>query len=156
MTSRICWQYYEAGSTCFSFILLVACCLLAQAFFNGSDYWLTLWTKNEQNLSYRNDSRNNTERLYSTPRITMNYTTYFNLDNWLENLDLYNGIYVYTALICGVFAFSLIRAIQFLFACTQSSINLHNRMLQSIIRAPLLFFDRNPVGRLTIVGLLYT
>jgi hypothetical protein len=31
-------------------------------------------------------------------------------------------------------------------ACIISSINLHNKMFQAVIRSPLQFFDDNPVG----------
>ncbi|CAM9532363.1 unnamed protein product, partial [Hapterophycus canaliculatus] len=43
---------------------------------------------------------------------------------------------------------SLLRAILTFFSLVKASHRLHDRMLKRIIRAPVLFFDSNPVGRI--------
>ena len=55
------------------------------------------------------------------------------------------GIYVGTVL--GVVLINLTRTIAFVFVCVNASRILHNRMFASILRAPILFFDTNPIGR---------
>lgn len=55
-------------------------------------------------------------------------------------------IYIYSALIFGLIIVSLVRAVVFRLMLTRSSFTLHSRMFRSVIKTPVLFFDRNPVG----------
>jgi len=55
--------------------------------------------------------------------------------------------YIYGGLVAGAFFLSLTRAAVFLNALLNSSNNLHNYMLVAVLKAPVLFFDTNPVGR---------
>src|SRR5438876_7588924 len=52
----------------------------------------------------------------------------------------------YGLLIGLLFICSLIRTTSFFTMCMRSSINLHNRLFASVIRAPISFFDENPIG----------
>lgn len=56
-------------------------------------------------------------------------------------------LYVYSALIIGLVALSLIRSVVFRLMLTRSSFALHSKMFRAIIQTPVLFFDRNPVGK---------
>ena len=47
----------------------------------------------------------------------------------------------------GALLLSIIRAAVFLNALINSSKHLHNSMLSAVLRAPVLFFDNNPIGR---------
>ena len=47
----------------------------------------------------------------------------------------------------SLFVISLLRSIHYFLLCTHSSVVLHNRMFQAIIRVPVAFFDANPVGK---------
>jgi len=49
-------------------------------------------------------------------------------------------------LFIGGFVFSLIRSIHFFVSFLKASIRLQDKMLQAVVRSPLLFFDRNPIG----------
>ena len=40
-----------------------------------------------------------------------------------------------------------IKAIMTILICLSAAGSLHSKMLKSILRAPLLFFDTNPVGK---------
>lgn len=66
-------------------------------------------------------------------------------------LDTMMGIYVYSILIGGVFVFGYLRAMHFHWICTGASEKLHDTMFRAIIRAPIEFFDKNPVGKLIIL-----
>lgn len=57
------------------------------------------------------------------------------------NLSLYVGVVV----CCFILAF--IRAVVLFHILINSSRNLHNKMFKAILRAPIYFFDTNPVGR---------
>lgn len=43
--------------------------------------------------------------------------------------------------------FGVARSLLVFYVLVHSSQTLHNRMFESILRAPVLFFDRNPVGK---------
>lgn len=60
--------------------------------------------------------------------------------------DYWIHTYVILVLVC-VFA-SLLRAIVFFKSAVIASQNLHNSMLRAVLRAPIHFFDSNPIGRI--------
>ena len=74
-------------------------------------------------------------------------------DWWLLKLskhkDQLNEILkVYGALVAAAFVLVLIRSLLLLFSLLKSSKHLHTDMLAAILKAPVLFFDTNPVGRI--------
>ncbi len=117
-------KYFLAGGGYISFALCTLTFILSQILYSASDYWLNIWTNSEQNSAENSTS-----------------------SSWEDNIDTNTGIYVYTILIVGVFIFSLIRTVHFFILCMKSSVKLHDQMFHAAIRAPLLFFDRNPVGK---------
>ena len=54
---------------------------------------------------------------------------------------LISGLMVATGL------FSITRSLLLTYVLVNSSQTLHNEMLESILKAPVLFFDRNPIGK---------
>ncbi|XP_057378671.1 LOW QUALITY PROTEIN: ATP-binding cassette sub-family C member 4-like [Daphnia carinata] len=152
VSAKVYWEYFRSGGSCLSLLTITITCVFTQVLFSGSDYWLTLWTNaEEQRAANRNISENSTY-------VSVTENGFFNVSSvteeiaifsgaWWKDPDTYTGIYVFTILIICVFIFSLIRTIHYFMMCMISSINLHNRMFQSVIRTPLLFFDQNPVGR---------
>ena len=54
------------------------------------------------------------------------------------------GIYAGTTAAAILLSFA--RTITFYFLCVNASRVLHNRMFGTILRAPVLFFDTNPIG----------
>ncbi|XP_020619325.1 multidrug resistance-associated protein 4-like [Orbicella faveolata] len=59
-----------------------------------------------------------------------------------------DNLYIYAALVGGAFLLSVTRATMFYNALSNSSKNLHNSMMSALLKAPVLFFDANPVGRI--------
>lgn len=55
---------------------------------------------------------------------------------------------IYGALTCAAFLLPVVGALLFFFFSLQSSEHLHDRMVVSVLQAPVLFFDTNPVGRI--------
>ncbi|XP_018010740.1 ATP-binding cassette sub-family C member 4-like [Hyalella azteca] len=53
---------------------------------------------------------------------------------------------VYGALVCGVFILSLGRTVLFFMMCCVSSRRLHDNMFQAVMRAPMRYFDTQPIG----------
>jgi ATP-binding cassette subfamily C (CFTR/MRP) protein 4 len=66
-------------------------------------------------------------------------------DNYLGR-DTY--LIVYSGVNLLAVSFCLFRALFFYMFCTRISIKLHNRMFQSLVRAPTKFFDDNPSGKI--------
>jgi len=153
VSKGIYWHYFRAGGGALSFIVLVFNCFVAQILFSGTDYWLTVWTDAEELRSRHiatglvNNTDNSTELDYSFLNETVQ-TNNSSRTSWVEHIDTITGVYVYTILIVGMFIFSLIRSVHFFIMCMKSSISLHNKMFESVIRSPVLFFDKNPVGRI--------
>lgn len=64
-----------------------------------------------------------------------------------EQQDLYY-VHVYIGIVVGAVVASVTRAIVVFHACIKASQKLHNKLLGSVIRTKILFFDSNPIGRI--------
>lgn len=56
-------------------------------------------------------------------------------------------LYVYGGLVAMVLGFNLLRALGWFSYSYLISVNMHNKMFQSVVRAPTKFFDDNPPGK---------
>lgn len=124
----IYWHYIKASSACFLVFLLGITNLGTQALFNGSDFWLSYWTDTEQRKAANGGSTD-----YEPVTLT-------------DTLTLRQNAIVYTILIASLFVLTLIRTTCFFVTCMRASINLHNELFKSVLRAPIKFFDYNPIG----------
>lgn len=57
-------------------------------------------------------------------------------------------LFIYGYLVCAAVLLSVMRAATLLNSLINSSKNLHNTMLSVVLKAPVLFFDTNPAGRI--------
>lgn len=141
---RVYWSYMTAGAGPLLMPLLFVSSILAQAIFNGSDFWLTYWTSQSEGAAGA-VALNVTEKtvLNITSQSTSAWT------DWWSSLDpvTYNVV-VYAIIIGGLILSSMARTVAFFVMCMRASVNLHNRMFSCIIRAPIRFFDMNPIGRI--------
>ena len=55
---------------------------------------------------------------------------------------------IYVSLVVATVLFGVIRAWVFFSVSLRSAANLHNKMVTCILKAPVLFFDTNPAGRI--------
>ncbi|KAJ6222676.1 hypothetical protein RDWZM_001221 [Blomia tropicalis] len=115
--ARVFWVYIKAGAGFFLITVLALTNILTQVLFNGSDYFLSMWAEKEQSI-----------------------------ENMIKDLDRNQCIYVFSGLVGALFIFSLVRTTIFFTICMKSSINLHNTLFECLIRAPVTFFDTNPIG----------
>ena len=53
---------------------------------------------------------------------------------------------IYSGLVGSAVLLSILRAVLFYFLCVNAARKLHNMMFGAILRAPVRFFDRNPIG----------
>lgn len=124
----IYWYYIRASSACFLVFLLGVTNLGTQALFNGSDFWLSYWTDTEQRKAANGGSSD-------YPPVTLT-----------DTLTLEQNATIYTILIASLFVLTLVRTTCFFVTCMRASINLHNRLFRSVLKAPIKFFDYNPIG----------
>ncbi|KAH9371456.1 hypothetical protein HPB48_020725 [Haemaphysalis longicornis] len=168
---HVYWSYMRAGAGPFLMPLLFVSSILAQAIFNGSDFWLTYWTSQSEGDARANalasvfnatdapEFLNSTTSVLTTTTTTAasNISDQAMLDSsllwawseWWSSLDTvtYNVV-VYAIIIGGLILTSMARTVAFFVMCMRASVNLHNRMFRCIIRAPIYFFDTNPIGRI--------
>ncbi|CAG5134059.1 unnamed protein product, partial [Candidula unifasciata] len=138
-------EYFRAGTGLLKFLLLVAVNIAAQLFYVASDWWLSRWSNQEEDryaalerLRHLMLDNNNTDlsNITTTSNITVPW------------VDSYFNIYIFTGIILAVFVFGLARALLFFRIAVDASQELHRRMFVRILRAPVSFFDTNPVGRI--------
>jgi ATP-binding cassette subfamily C (CFTR/MRP) protein 4 len=167
------WKYFRAGANHFVLFSLILMNLLTQVLYTGSDYWLNVWFVILMNFSFREieiyvgiyipnyccmyrtrAEENRIVPLNETQAMTTNDSgTFYNetLDGAEELVDEVeedrNYHVVVYSIIVGVFSIvSLVRTLLFFKVCMDASVNLHSAMFQGIIRAPMRFFEVNPVG----------
>uniref|UniRef100_A0A8C5A253 Multidrug resistance-associated protein 4 n=1 Tax=Gadus morhua TaxID=8049 RepID=A0A8C5A253_GADMO len=65
----------------------------------------------------------------------------------LQDWWLVNAKHVFSGLTAATVLFGLVRAMLFFYVLVKSTETLHKRMFDTILRAPVHFFDVNPIGR---------
>ena len=66
-----------------------------------------------------------------------------------DELDLstHQRIRIYSIIVAGAILIVTLRAALSYLICLSASRNLHNKMFKTVLRAPVLFFDTNPIGK---------
>lgn len=69
-----------------------------------------------------------------------------------DELDLstHQRIRIYSIIVAGATLIVTLRAALSYQICLSASRNLHNKMFKAVLRAPILFFDTNPIGKCTL------
>ncbi|XP_005355719.1 multidrug resistance-associated protein 4 [Microtus ochrogaster] len=119
-------NYFTAGASWFFIVFLILLNMAAQVFYVLQDWWLSYWANQQSAL-------NHTENLNESVTETLDL-------NWY--LGIYAGLTAITVL------FGIARSLLVFYVLVKASQTLHNRMFESILKAPVLFFDRNPIGRI--------
>ncbi|XP_021376611.1 multidrug resistance-associated protein 4-like isoform X5 [Mizuhopecten yessoensis] len=134
---KVYFEYFKAGSGVFSFTILVLLNLLAQVSYVMSDWWLSIWSNQEEHRHYMIQQDQALRDLgHNITNITIPY------------VDTHQNIYIFTGIIVAVFLFGILRALMFFKVAVDASMNLHNGMFNRLLRVPIAFFDTNPVGRI--------
>ncbi|KAF6083621.1 ATP binding cassette subfamily C member 4 [Phyllostomus discolor] len=119
-------NYFTAGANWFILIILVLMNIAAQATYVLQDWWLSYWANQQSALN----------------------TTVNGNGNVTEKLDLHWYLGIYSGLTVATVTFGFARSLLVFYVLVHSSQTLHNKMFESILKAPVLFFDRNPIGRI--------
>ncbi|CAF0879243.1 unnamed protein product [Adineta ricciae] len=104
-----------------------------------SNWWLGRWSNAER---IRYSSTNSTSNC-STTNVSAIATMSDN--EWFNKRDQYFYILLTLSLSSVVLLF--IRTMAYFVSCHITSRSLHNQMFNALLRAPVLFFDSNPIGR---------
>ncbi|KAM9674301.1 ATP-binding cassette sub-family C member 4-like [Dama dama] len=117
-------NYFTAGAHWLTMVFLILVNIAAQVAYALQDWWLADWA-NEQSALYG--------MVYGKGNITVvrDPVWYFQ---------------TYSVLTVGTVLFGITRSLLLFYILVNSSQILHNKMLESILRAPVLFFDRNTIG----------
>ncbi|KAJ7319899.1 hypothetical protein JRQ81_019410, partial [Phrynocephalus forsythii] len=121
-------KYFAAGANYFVIFILFSLNVLAQVAYVLQDWWLSHWANEQAKLNVTidgNGGKNETKSL---------------------DLEWYLGMYAGVTL--GTILFSILRSLLMFQVLVNAAQNLHNNMFQSILKAPVLFFDTNPIGRI--------
>ncbi|XP_051881887.1 multidrug resistance-associated protein 4 isoform X2 [Pristis pectinata] len=120
-------KYFLAGANYFIILIAIGLNLLAQVSYILQDWWLSHWATNQEKL---------------------NTTQGAGPNNSTQQLDINFYLGTYAGLTIAVMLFGVAGSLLIFKILVDASQDLHNKMFTSIIRAPVLFFDRNPVGRI--------
>ncbi|XP_038065585.1 multidrug resistance-associated protein 4-like [Patiria miniata] len=123
-------RFFRAAAGVIFLLVWVIVVVGAQALLSYADVWLAMWANEEEK-----------------DLVDRNITSQYNQDGMeYENRSYYIRIY---AILCGATTATLfLRAFLFFHVFVTASKTLHKQMFGSIIRAPMQFFDTNPVGRI--------
>ncbi|XP_035420768.1 ATP-binding cassette sub-family C member 4 isoform X1 [Cygnus atratus] len=121
-------KYFTAGANYFVIFILIVFNILAQVAYVLQDWWLSYWANHQEKLNVTTNGNNGA--------------------NETEHLDLKFYLGIYAGLTVATILFGIIRSLLVFQVLVNSGQTLHNRMFQAILKAPVLFFDRNPIGRI--------
>lgn len=120
------WRYYRAGNSLplLTFALFIT--LGSQGLNHFIDLWMAAWTTKEAEVG-------------------QNVST-VSMDLIFDN-DQYN-IALYSVLVVALFILAFVRSTLVFVLCLRCSVKLHDSIFSRILRAPMLFFENNPLGRI--------
>ncbi|CAG9858692.1 unnamed protein product [Phyllotreta striolata] len=155
-------------------VFLAALMVIAQGVCAGADFWVALWTKQEDirhspnSTILRNDhveifpfGQNRSANLSQTDvysleernsnTLGINFDDFYDyviVDNKQHSLIKTNyAMYIYAGIIIGAVVLTISRSFLFYKTCMLSSVNLHSTIFHTLLKAPMRFFDTNPSGR---------
>nr|XP_020747155.1 multidrug resistance-associated protein 4-like [Odocoileus virginianus texanus] len=130
-------NYFTAGADWPIIILLILVNIAAQVAYSLQDWWLAFCSCNTFYFLFHR--ANVQSDLYFRRYVKEDEVVVFVL-NWY--LRVYSGLTVSAVL------FGITRSLLIFYILVNSSRTLHNKMLEAILRAPVLFFNTNPIGRI--------
>ncbi|XP_078045915.1 putative multidrug resistance-associated protein lethal(2)03659 isoform X1 [Augochlora pura] len=128
-------KYFQTGTNlCLATtVLLLYLCTQFTASLN--DYFIPILVNAEES------------RHYIIEQVKLNATN----DTMIASADVsaaYPYIYIYTAIVLGIFTIGITRSITFYKVCIMCSQKLHDMAFSALIRTGMRFFDTNPSGRI--------
>uniref|UniRef100_A0A8C3W9A7 Multidrug resistance-associated protein 4 n=1 Tax=Catagonus wagneri TaxID=51154 RepID=A0A8C3W9A7_9CETA len=119
-------DYFTAGAHWHIIIFLFLINIAAQVSYVLQDWWLSSWANGQSTL----------------------YALTYGKGNIILTADSDWYFTAYSVLTVGTVLFGITKSLLMFYVLVNSSQTLHQQMLESILRVPVLFFDRNPAGRI--------
>lgn len=122
------WNFIRAGATIPFVMLILFMTVTPQILFHYTDLWLAAWTRDyEPQLNITNGTISYEMKTIESER---------------------DDVIKYSSLIGSLFVAAFLRVLCIYLLCLKCSIALHNRIFSKLLRAPLIFFESNPMGRI--------
>ncbi|XP_044727742.1 ATP-binding cassette sub-family C member 4-like [Chrysoperla carnea] len=135
--------YIKAAGNMFEIMLFLILMVGNQIFCNSTDFWMSYWSNLEDKQIFSDKTK--VILLNEFGDKDLNKVEYVKQENVLTRTEV---MYVYALLILFVILTSISKALYFYKLCMRASINLHNKMFHSLLKAPMRFFDKNSIGRI--------
>ncbi|CAF2646337.1 unnamed protein product [Rotaria sp. Silwood2] len=143
-------RYIRAGGCgIFGLLFLFLMFAVTSVFVLLSNWWLGRWSNSERIRYGLTNITSNCSSMEQSPIINMSN------EEWFKQRDKYfyvllgkHSNIVLDKRLCSLSVVLLfIRTMTYLISCHITARSLHNQMFNSILRAPVFFFDTNPIGR---------
>lgn len=130
MSYKTYLQFLSSGNGTVFFIFLLLISVTSQASTVTTDWWLSQWSDNFVKIAGNGSNRSVN---------VLDEKSTFGLTNRMT-------IIIYSCLLISAWMLTTARCILCIKLVMDSARNFHHRMLQSVLHAPIHFFDVNPVG----------
>ena len=117
-----------------------------QSLYTLVDFWMSLWTDSEERRGLYEQRLVDDRRWLSNATRTDRPPIEFERKTFVDDFDREQNLFFYALQMSLLFVLSFFRAVLFFLMCMRASVRLHDRLFERVIRAPIAFFDRNPVG----------
>uniref|UniRef100_A0A8D3DGI7 Cystic fibrosis transmembrane conductance regulator n=1 Tax=Scophthalmus maximus TaxID=52904 RepID=A0A8D3DGI7_SCOMX len=121
-------KYLSAGANVACLIAVLLVNILAHVAYIMQDWWLAYWAEEQD-------------------KISANITVVQNGQNVTAELDRDFFLGVYAGLTAATIIFGFIRNLAMFNLLVKCAKSLHDQMFKAVLRAPVRFFDTNPIGR---------
>uniref|UniRef100_A0A914UUG0 Multidrug resistance-associated protein 7 n=1 Tax=Plectus sambesii TaxID=2011161 RepID=A0A914UUG0_9BILA len=139
---KVYGAYIVAAGVGLSFFVVLSIFLM-QASKNVTDWWLSYWVKHADKSSESDSNKNGSRTLSSTPNVSLQNSSGF--QNELDDTTYY--LYVYGGLALTNTLLTLIRAFLFAFSGVVAAKNLHQQLVNKLLKACVHWWDGTPAGR---------
>ncbi|XP_065919840.1 ATP-binding cassette sub-family C member 4-like [Dysidea avara] len=126
ISNKTYYLYLREGVTDLFIILFIIIFLIAEVNIVAADWWLSNWASGGDSCGVDSDNSSDSDPYDLTTN---------------QRIGIYGGI------VFGSVSLVMMRSVLSFLICIASARNLHNKMLNAILRTPVLFFDTNPIGR---------
>ncbi|XP_076168369.1 ATP-binding cassette sub-family C member 4 [Ptiloglossa arizonensis] len=129
-------KYFRTGANLCLVLTVLLMFICTQITVSLNDYFVPILVNAEE------------ARHYTLAQLSLNSTTN---DTSIDNSNLssmYNYIYIYTAIVVGIFSIGITRSLTFYKVCILCNQKLHDMAFNALIRTGMRFFDTNPSGRI--------
>ncbi|CAB3994460.1 multidrug resistance-associated 7-like [Paramuricea clavata] len=142
-------SYWRAAGVCLTFSIFLSLFLM-QASRNISDWWLAYWISHDKHSpSTNHTSSSDHVSLFSPSRGTsaVEPDDLHTMHVYVKKGSLTFYLVVYGGIAFANTVFTFFRAFLFAYGGVHAAQVIHEKLLKSILRAPISFFDVTPIGR---------